>query len=154
MREVERALAEAEVRRLLRRHEVITALARAGRHRGTAALRKLLAADRAPALTRSEAEERLLALIRSAQVPLPDVNVRLGRHEVDFLWREEGLVVEADGFGFHSSRLAFERDRSRDAELQAQGWRVIRVTWRQIVHQPEVVVARIAAALATQTRML
>jgi very-short-patch-repair endonuclease len=152
LREVEQALAEAEARHLVRRHELTAALTRVGRHRGATALRKLLSADRAPALTRSEAEERLLALLRSAQLPQPDVNVRLGNYEVDFLWREQGLVIEVDGFGFHSSRLAFERDRSRDAELQAQGWRVIRVTWRQIVHQAQVVVARIAAALATHNR--
>ena len=151
-REVERALAEAEARHLASRRAVIGALDRAGHPRGAAALRKLLAVDRAPALTRSEAEERLLALIRSAQLPPPDVNVRLGRHEVDFLWREQGLVVEVDGFGFHSSRPAFERDRLRDAELQAHGWRVIRVTWRRIVQQPEAVVALIAAALATPGR--
>jgi very-short-patch-repair endonuclease len=151
-REVERALADGEARHLVSRREVIALLARSRRHRGTAALRKLVAADRAPALTRSEAEERLLALVGSAQLPPPGVNIRLGRHEVDFRWREQGLVVEVDGFRFHSSRLAFERDRLRDAELQAHGWRVIRVTWRQIAHQREAVVARIAAALATQPR--
>ncbi len=53
-----------------------------------------------------------------------------------------------DGFEFHSSRIAFERDRARDAELGARGYRVMRVTWRQIVAAPEAIVARIAAALA------
>lgn len=152
-RAVERALAEAEGRHLVNRRELTAVLARADRHRGTATLRTILAADRRPALTRSEAEERLLALIRSAQLPPPDLNVRLGRHEVDFLWREEGLVVEVDGFAFHSSRFAFDRDRLRDAELQAQGWRVMRVTWRQIVDQPAAVVALIAAALGTRRSM-
>jgi very-short-patch-repair endonuclease len=131
---------------------VIAALARANRHRGTATLRRLVVAESAPALTRCEAEERLLALIRSAQLPPPDLNVQLGRYEVDFLWRDQGLIVEVDGFAFHSSRVAFERDRLRDAELQAHGWRVIRVTWRQIAHQPEAVVALLAAALATPGR--
>jgi very-short-patch-repair endonuclease len=149
VRVVERALAEAEARHLVRRQELLSALERAGRQRGSSTARKLLATNAAPALTRSEAEERLLTLVRSAQLPQPDVNVRLGRYEVDFLWREQGLVVEVDGFAFHSSRLAFERDRLRDAELQAHGWRVIRVTWRRIVHHPEVVVARIAAALVS-----
>jgi very-short-patch-repair endonuclease len=152
-REIERAIEEAEVRRLVRRHELTALLTRSGQTRGTAVLRRLLAADRAPALTRSEAEERLLALVKAAQLTPPEVNIRLGRHEVDFLWREEGLVVEADGFRFHSSRLAFERDRLRDAELQSHGWRVIRVTWRQIAHQPEAVVARIATALTTRSRV-
>ena len=39
-------------------------------------------------------------------------------------------------------------DRARDAELQARGYRVIRITWRQIETSPHAVVARLAAALA------
>ncbi len=69
---------------------------------------------------------------------------------MDFLWRAERLVVEVDGYAFHSSRNAFERDRRRDAELGAQGFRVIRVTWRQIVEEPEAVIATLAVALAAQ----
>jgi very-short-patch-repair endonuclease len=35
----------------------------------------------------------------------------------------------------------------RDARLQAAGYRVMRVTWRQILEQPEALVARVAQAL-------
>jgi very-short-patch-repair endonuclease len=73
-----------------------------------------------------------------------ETNVRLGPYEVDLLWRAERLIVEVDGFRFHSSRAAFERDRLRDAELQANGFRVIRVTWRQLADQPEAMLARLA----------
>ncbi len=89
----------------------------------------------------------MLALVRAARLPMPDVNVRVGPIEVDFLWREERLVVEVDGFRFHSSRAAFERDRRRDAELQAGGLRVMRVTWRQLTREREATLARIARAL-------
>ena len=51
---------------------------------------------------------------------------------MDFLWPEQRLVVEADGFGYHGTREAFERDRARDADLQARGYRVLRVTHRQL----------------------
>lgn len=61
---------------------------------------------------------------------------------------EQRLIVEVDGFAFHSTRQAFERDRLRDAELQPAGYRVMRVTWRQIATTPEAVIARLAAALA------
>jgi very-short-patch-repair endonuclease len=73
-------------------------------------------------------------------------------HEVDFLWPAHGLIVEVDGYAFHSSRSAFERDRRRDAELQTSGYRVIRITWRQIADEPEAVIATLAAALAAQER--
>jgi very-short-patch-repair endonuclease len=75
--------------------------------------------------------------------------VSLGGHEVDFLWSVQRLIVEVDGFAFHSSRAAFERDRVRDAELTAAGYRVIRVTWQRLVNEPEAVIATLAAA---QTR--
>ncbi|MGH2988780.1 MAG: DUF559 domain-containing protein [Solirubrobacterales bacterium] len=148
IRELERALAEAQARHLTRRNDLVALLARAGPRPGVTKLRSLLDRDSAPAMTRSEAEERLLALLRAAELPPPEVNVRLGGHEVDFLWREERLVVEVNGFRYHSSRSAFERDRVRDAKLGALGFRVVRVTWRQIVERPEALVARIAMALA------
>jgi len=53
------------------------------------------------------------------------------------------LIVELDGRAAHATTRAFERDRERDRMLQAAGWRVVRVTWRQLHDQP----ARIAADL-------
>jgi very-short-patch-repair endonuclease len=66
---------------------------------------------------------------------------------VEFLWRAERLVLEVDGHRFHGHRRAFERDRRRDQALVASGYRVIRVTWRQLVDEPLALVARIAQAL-------
>jgi very-short-patch-repair endonuclease len=111
-------------------------------------LRRVLSDNVPPAFTRSEAERRLLALLRTAGLPPTDVNARIGRYEVDLLWRPQQLVVECDGYAYHGTRAAFERDRQRDAELQAQGYRVIRVTWRQLVDHPEALIAHVAQALA------
>jgi very-short-patch-repair endonuclease len=149
LRQLERALAEAEARRLTRRNELLSLLARVGARPGASVLRALVEANTAPSLTRSEAEERFWALIKAAELPTPETNVRVGPYEVDFLWRDHGLIVEVDGFRFHSSRTSFERDRRRDAELVSRGYRVIRVTWRQIVDRPEALAARIATALRT-----
>ena len=91
----------------------------------------------------------LLSLLRRAQLPAPAVNAQLLGMEVDLLWPRERLVVEFDGFGYHSSRRSFERDRLRDQRLVAAGYRVIRVTARQLDRTPEAVLARVAAALAT-----
>ncbi len=151
-RELEQAVAQAQTRRLTSRRDLLALLDRHPNRRGTAALRALLNRGSAAVLTRSEAEERFLALVRKAQLPVPDVNVRLAGYEVDFLWREEHLVVEVDGFAFHSSRAAFERDRLRDAELQGRGFRIIRVTWRQIVDYPEAMLVRITKALSGPPR--
>jgi very-short-patch-repair endonuclease len=147
-RELERAVADAQRRRLTTRGALVSVLARFPGRAGTRALRALLETRGAPALTRSEAEERLLTLTRKGQLPAPDVNVRVGPYEVDFLWREARLVVEVDGFAFHGDRDAFEADRRRDAELAARGFNVIRVTWCRLIDEPEAVLVRIGQALA------
>lgn len=146
--ELERLIEETQIRRLASRTDLLEALERGRGRAGAPVLRAALAHQDEPTLTRSNAERRLLTLIRTARLPRPEANVRLGRYEVDFLWREQRLVVEVDGFAFHSSRAAFERDRLRDAELQAMGYRVLRVTWRRLVAEPEAIVAQIAALLA------
>ena len=146
-RELARATEEAQVQRRVTPHSLNEQFKRYPKHRGTAALRKAIPTH--PALTRSEAEYRLLKLIRAARLPEPRTNVKVCGHEVDFLWPEQRLIVEVDGFAFHSSRAAFERDRVRDAELTAAGYRVVRVTWQRLVNAPEAVIATLAAA---QTR--
>jgi very-short-patch-repair endonuclease len=120
------------------------------RHHGVAALRE--ATRREPARTRSEAERRLLELIRAARLPEPQTNARVGPYEADFLWPEARLVVEVDGYAFHSTRAAFERDRRRDAELQALGQQVMRVTWRQIEDESEALFASLALAYGQRMR--
>jgi very-short-patch-repair endonuclease len=145
-RELDRATDEARVHRLVTDLSLDEQFKRYPHHRGTASLREAIQTD--PALTRSEAERRLLELIRAAGLPEPEANTRVAGQEVDFLWRGHKLVVEVDGYAFHASRSSFERDRRRDAELAAAGLRAMRVTWRRIERQPEALVATLATALA------
>jgi very-short-patch-repair endonuclease len=146
--ELERLHEEMPVQRLTTRAAVAETLTRGKGRAGAAALRDVLERADEPSLTRSEAERRLLELVRRARLPAPTTNARAGRFEVDLLWPEHRLVVEVDGFAFHGTRAAFERDRRRDAELQALGYRVLRITWRQLTREPEAVIALIAAALS------
>jgi very-short-patch-repair endonuclease len=147
-RALERALEEAEIQGLARPRDVLALLERSPGRRGAALLRTLLRDGAERAVTRSEAEDRLLALLRAAGLSPTAVNVRVASHEVDAVWHPERLVVEVDGYAYHASRAAFERDRRRDADLQAAGYRVIRVTWRQLAEEPHALVARLAQALA------
>ena len=150
-RELERALAQALNRRVTNRAVLLELLSHQHvRRAGASRLRALLESGQ-PAFTRSEAEEQFLALIRKAQLPAPEVNVKVGGLEVDFLWRAERFVTEIDGFTFHSSAGTFESDRRRDAVLAAAGMRVTRVTWRQMVNEPEALLVRLAQALARTT---
>jgi very-short-patch-repair endonuclease len=64
-----------------------------------------------------------------------------------FLWREQRLVVEFDGYGFHADRGSFERDRRKTTELQHHGLRVERFTWRRLDDEPHALVADLTRAL-------
>ena len=86
-------------------------------------------------------------MIRGSDLPEPEVNARIGPWEVDFLWREHGLVVEVDAYSTHSSPWAFERDRRKDADLADRGVMIRRVTTMQISREPYVTVAGIRRAL-------
>jgi very-short-patch-repair endonuclease len=145
--ELERAVATAVRARLLTPDELGHALTARARHRGARTLRRLLDRLTEPELTRSVAEERLLDLVRTAGLPRPRVNAVLESFEVDFFWPDARLVVEVDGFAYHRGRVAFERDRERDAVLAAAGHRVVRITWRQLDRRPNEVLVRLAQAL-------
>jgi very-short-patch-repair endonuclease len=134
-RDLDRAVEEAVIRGLTRPEELTT---RPGLRR---------AAIVEPAITRSEAERRLLMLIRAAKLPTPRTNTVVAGWEVDALWPARRLVVEVDGYAYHGNRAAFERDRRRDAALTTAGYRVVRITWRQIVDEPHALVALLARLL-------
>jgi very-short-patch-repair endonuclease len=143
---LEHVVADAIRRGVVLQIQLTRALERHRGRRGVATLRSVMSGVE-PAFTRSAAERRLLRVIRDVSLPSPVLNARVGGHEVDFLWPAQRVIVEVDGFQWHSDRAAFERDRLRDAELQALGYRVIRVTWRQLQREPRAVIARIAATL-------
>ena len=146
-RGVERAVARLDREHPAERARLSVLVLANPRRPGTAFLRSLLRAGES-AFTRSEAEERLLDLVRRSALPAPRVNARVHGLEVDFLWARERLVVEVDGFAFHGSAAAFEKDRARDSRMVAQGYRVLRFTWRTLTETPEAVVASVAQALA------
>jgi len=87
-----------------------------------------------------------------AEIERPEINSRLkisGRRvEPDLLWRRQQLIVECDGRQWHSDPLSQADDEARQALLEAHGYRVLRVTWRQGMTHPRQTIARIRAALA------
>jgi very-short-patch-repair endonuclease len=98
--------------------------------------------------TRSDLETAFLALYRRHRLPPPEVNVKLGRWEVDFLWRTCRLVVEVDTWIYHRGSVAFENDHARDLDLRSAGFTVLRFTDKQLEDEPERVVAVIREALS------
>lgn len=100
--------------------------------------------------TRSDLERDFLRLFRRHHVPRPEVNVPIGRMTVDFLWRDELLVVETDSYVTHGGSIAFEDDRTRDLELRRLGYRVHRFSERQLELEPTAIAEDVARALSSR----
>lgn len=132
---------------------IAAAKGRRGRRRLAAILAEWRSEDDAVPDVRSRLEARTLSRLLALGLPRPLVNqpISLGDRTViaDFLWPEERLIVETDGRHTHETAAAFQRDRLRDQELLAIGYRTIRITWLQMRDEADAVMARIAAALAS-----
>jgi very-short-patch-repair endonuclease len=150
--ELRKAVSEAEVRRVLDQGAVRSLIKRSRGRRGVARLRMLLD-DIHPETrrTRSEMERRFLRMCTQAGLPQPEVNVRLdvgdGYLSPDFLWRDAGLIVEADSRRYHDTDSAFQLDRRREQRLQLAGWRVSRCTWEQVTRESRVLAETIRGLL-------
>jgi hypothetical protein len=147
--ELRKAIAEAQYRKLV---DVDELHAQCGRGQpGSAALRRATARHVPQlALTRSELEDRFLALCEAHALPLPEVNVLIEDMLVDALFLRERLIVELDGHQGHAHPSAVERDRDRELRLRAIGYAVLRYTWRQVTGTPALVAADVRAALAAR----
>jgi very-short-patch-repair endonuclease len=99
----------------------------------------------------SELEARFRDLLKTEGMEEPRRQVDLGGDgwigRVDCYFRHK-VIVELDGRVGHISELDRARDRERDAELTAAGFRVIHFTWEQIVCRPAWVIKILRGALA------
>lgn len=137
-------LAELEV--------VLALLAKRGRD-GTQRMRRLLDARGAGFVpTESDLEDLAIATIEAAGLELPvrqlwvaDTKAPIGR--VDLVWPAARFVLEVDSRAWHGGWSATVDDRRRDARLTAAGWQILRVTYWQLAHEPDVFVAAIRAVL-------
>lgn len=146
--QLKRAVVAAERQQLLDWNAVDRLLTVGDRRPGIGSLRLALAeADPRSARTEPGAEELFLVLWRQAGHPMPEINVRVGRFIVDFLWPEAKVIVECDGYHYHRGRIRFEEDRDRDMELRAAGYEVHRVTFRMLQDHPDKVIATIRESI-------
>jgi very-short-patch-repair endonuclease len=145
--QLERAIHQAEYRRLTSPLSLDALLTRHQGRRGTAALRKIVErGGLGETITKSELEDRFLAFLDAHAFPRPLINERIGPYEVDALWPRHRLIVELDSRQAHATTTAFEQDRARDRHLQTWGYRVLRITYRQL-HEDEATIAAQLRAL-------
>jgi very-short-patch-repair endonuclease len=131
--------------------ELKLVLARRRGRRGAARLAEVMADDTAMAISRSRAEKAFLRLIRDARLPMPDTNVKFGRFEADFVWREQRLIVELDSATYHSGPGVFQRDHEKDLVFRSAGFDVMRPTRAHVVYEGPRVLVLLAQALARRS---
>jgi very-short-patch-repair endonuclease len=149
---LERAVHEAEYRRLTSPLSLDALLTRHQGRRGTAALRKIVDQNNlGSTLTRSELEIAFLAFLDAHHLERPKVNERIGPYTVDALWPQQRLVAELDSRQAHQTTRAFDEDRARDRHLLTKGYRVVRVTHRQLHHESATIAAQLRQLLTPDT---
>ncbi len=97
--------------------------------------------------SRSDLERDFLRFLAKHGFPPPEVNVKVGKYTVDFLWPAHMLAVETDFFDYHRGHQAFEDDHQRELELRSLGYVVRRYTGAQIRDHPALVVADLREVL-------
>jgi hypothetical protein len=139
----------AEAQRAVSIRQILELLDRSPGHHGATRLRTVIADGPAP--TRTDLEDLLLDLLDTGNVERPEINapLRYGTQTIvpDFLWRAQRVAIEADSVTWHDHKLTREHDAYKQAQLEAAGLRVLRITWAQISGSPQQTLARIRAAL-------
>jgi very-short-patch-repair endonuclease len=134
-RQLERAINEAEIKRLWDELSLHDLLRRYPRRMGSRNLRAALSRhSEGAAATKSDLEELFIAFAEGAGLPRPQTNVHVEGIEVDCVWRAQRVIIEVDSWEIHRTRAAFERDREKSRILQAAGWRCVPITYLQLKH--------------------
>lgn len=95
---------------------------------------------------RSEGERLLIREFRARKIGGWVVNYRWGGYELDFAFLAEMVVIEIDGWAFHSDHDAFHQDRIRQNDI-IQSWTILRYTWVDLTERMDHVIAEIVATL-------
>lgn len=112
---------------------------------GSAAAGRLLAS--AAEGGSSEAERMLHRLLRKAGLTGWTQHVHSCGFEIDVAFPGARVAVEVDGWAWHRDVARFNGDAERQNILVNAGWHVLRFTWHQLKHGPELVLASIRRAL-------
>jgi hypothetical protein len=98
-------------------------------------------------VTQTELEDRLLGICDRYGIPRPLTQEVVRGRRVDFLWRDQRVVVETDGWEAHGTPSAFQHDRAASNSLQLEGYTVLRFTAADLRRRPRQVARQIRTAL-------
>jgi very-short-patch-repair endonuclease len=104
----------------------------------------------ADALSESALESIGRVAFADLGLPRPELQVPIGAPQVfarpDYLWRQYWTIAEADGVLKYDDPSRAVRQLERDTRLRDAGFEVVHFGWREIMQEPDRVVARIRAA--------
>jgi hypothetical protein len=143
---------DGRLRRILTLADLREMATRNGNHPGARLLMAHAKTTQNP--TRSGGEDDFLVFCRRHGLPTPLINEPLHGYEVDAYFPEANLVVELDGWEYHSSRQSFEDNRDRDATMLMHGIATIRITYDRIESDPDREAERLTKILRNRRRQL
>jgi very-short-patch-repair endonuclease len=83
------------------------------------------------------------------------VRTQLGSsYLVDLLWQQGKVVVEIDGYKYHSTRSAFHQDRQRDYELTISDHLVLRVAHDEVLGEMNSVIQKIRRVVTYRKKQM
>lgn len=121
--------------------------------RGIRTFRRVLASADPRSESPGETLTRDLILRCRIRPPEPqlEVSTRAGRHRLDFAWKEEKVALEFDGkikyFDYSPTAEVLFEERRREKALMEDGWRFVRVEWKDLFLEQEFK-SRLLGALA------
>jgi hypothetical protein len=140
-----RVFHEAAMRHRVTPAHVEVVLARRPNSPGAKVLKEVLRGNTRVLL--SQLERAFIALLRDADLPLPQTNRRAGSHLVDCRWPDRKLTIELDSYRYHHTRHAWDQDRNREREAHEREDSFRRYTWGDVFERP-------AATLSDLRRLL
>ncbi|MBL8940941.1 MAG: DUF559 domain-containing protein [Archangium sp.] len=154
--DVAAALDDALRKKLTTTERLESLLSRRAGEPGSGLLRRLVARRTGDeGIPESELESRVLTFLDEHGFPAPArqtrVRVRGRRFRLDFTFAEAPVVIEADGYAWHSTVASFEADRRRINALTARGYRVLQWTWAALDERPGELVHELRTLLATSS---
>ncbi|HEX6679079.1 MAG TPA: type IV toxin-antitoxin system AbiEi family antitoxin domain-containing protein [Gaiellaceae bacterium] len=143
--ELARAMHQADVLHRTTPDDVEAVLGRRPTSKGAAKLREVIHGDQGRIL--SKLERAFIRLLKQNNLPLPTTNRPAGGLFVDCRWPERKLTVELDGYRYHRSRHAWQKDRKRERDAYARGDQFRRYTWGDVVEHPAPTLSELRAVL-------
>jgi hypothetical protein len=132
------------------KHELRQVLATCERWPGAKQARTVI--DFADERAESPLESVARVVIAQADLPPPELQATIHgpnfAFRVDFLWRDQKVVLEGDGLLKYNDRKDLIKQFDRDRLLRDVGYQVVHYTWREIFKTPQVVIDRITNAFA------